>query len=219
MSDWVPTAVQSHVRYVESAFNQKPQRPDPGSKAATLMAENGITFEDMLQVQADEFALLHRVATETRMLYVWRELSQCGATDEALVEFFDCAFQRARFPHPITTPKDRVALAAPWAQAAELCRWSGEHQIRAKMIPELKVALLLVADHFEEVAQTEQGTTSPLTVKHHNADDPIRAYVRVLGAFTQRHFHSPLYRTVATTASVALQKEIDWNQVRHWLTP
>jgi hypothetical protein len=40
-----------------------------------------------------------------------------------------------------------------------------------------------------------------------------------VGDHTRKLFGSPLYRTVATTASVALQRDIDWQQVREWLKP
>jgi hypothetical protein len=148
----------------------------------------------------DDLAILRRLATDQRMIYVWRELARRKATNEALVEFFDCAFGRARFPYFVTTLKDRIA---PWSSAAELCRRSNKYLIAN---PELAAALVLVADYFEGVAR--ENMDSPLVVKRHSADGPGRAYVRVLGALTRKLFGSPLYRTVATTASVALRGDI-----------
>ena len=58
------------------------------------------------------------------------------------------------------------------------------------------------ADHFEGEACREGNTDSPLIVKRHSDDDRGRAYVRVLGALTRKLFGSPLFGTVATTASV-----------------
>jgi hypothetical protein len=87
------------------------------------------------------------------------------------------------------------------------------------MNPELSAALVRVADYFEEIARKEGCRDSPLVVKHHSVDGHGRAYVRVLGDHTRKLFGSPLYRTVATTASVALQRDIDWQQVREWLKP
>jgi hypothetical protein len=185
---WLPLPVRSHVLLIEKLLNGL--EPD--------------------------LAILRRLATDPRMRYVWRELPHREATNKALVEFLDCAFQRARLPYFVTTPKDRAALAAPWASAAELCRWSHEHNA-AQMNPELAAALLIAADHFEGEACREGNTDSPLIVKRHSDDDRGRAYVRVLGALTRKLFGSPLFGTVATTASVALQQEINWQQVREWL--
>jgi hypothetical protein len=87
--------------------------------------------------------------------------------------------------------------------------------------PELSSALNRAADYFEETARKEGNIDSPLVVKRHSKrhsdDDRGRAYVRVLGDFTRKLFGCPVYRVVATTASVALQQSIDKPQVREWL--
>ena len=200
--DWVPVPVQRHFLVCEELF---------GGGLLEGRLPDGIK---------SDLAILRRLTANSRMLYVWRELARGKATDKALVEFFDCAFQRARFPYFVTTPKDRAAQAAAWSSVAELCRWSHEHGIAARMRPELAAALVLVANHFEEVAHKEGNTDSPLVVKHHhNINDEARAYVRVLGGLTRKLFGIALYRTVATTASVALQQEISLQQVRDWLKP
>jgi hypothetical protein len=177
----------------------------------------------MLQVEkvlrpafGEDLAIMHRLASDARMKYVWRQLQPRAKSDKALIEFFDCAWQCARIPHFGTTPKDRAALAAPWSSAAELCRWTKKHDIAARMDPNLAAALDLVASHFDEVTRKESRLDSPLIVKHHGKDDVARAYVRVLGYLTRKLFGSTLVRTVATTASVALDQEIGWRQVRNW---
>jgi hypothetical protein len=177
----------------------------------------------MLQVEKlfaglpDDFKIRRRVATDDRMKYVWRELRQRAKSDKALVEFFDCAWQRARFPHFVETPQDRAAQAAPWSKAAELCRWTKEHNILAGTDPEKAAALDVVARMFDEIARREGNLDSPRIVKRHGGDDSARAYVRVLGYRTRELFGSTLFRTVATTASVALDRKIDWQQVRNWM--
>jgi hypothetical protein len=176
-----------------------------------------LLLEKLLAGVESDLTILHRLATDDRMLYVWRELARRKATDRALVEYFNLAFQRARFPHFVSTPKDRAALAAPWSSAAELCRWSNENQIEARMHPDLSAALVRVAHYFEEIARREGRLDSPLVVRHHSAHSHGRAYVRILGGLTRKLFGTALHRTVATTASVALQQNIDEGQVREWL--
>src|SRR5262249_37771802 len=144
-------------------------------------------------VCAADLEIMRRLATNPRMRYVWRELARHQAGDDALVEFFDCAWQRARLPWFVETAKDRVERAAPWVQAAELARWSREHDIRVRMDPELAAALIRVADHYEEVAQREGRLNSPLVVKHHSNDDHARAYVLALGQLTRKLFAGALY--------------------------
>jgi len=137
-------------------------------------------------------------------------------SDKALVEFFDHAWQRARFSWFVETPKDRAALAAPWLKAAELCRWTEKHDTAARMNPDLAAAASAMARHFEERARREGNLDSPLIVKHHSGDDVTRAYVRILGHVTRELFGSTLYGTVAKTASVALGQGVGLQQVRDW---
>lgn len=187
MPDWLPIAVRSHLLIIEKL---------------------------KLAVLPDAIAMQHRLATDSRMHYVWRELERQGASDKALVEFFECAFNH--LPRIVTTPKDRAAFAASWSKAAELCRWTKQHDFAARMNPDLAAALDRVARHFDEVARKEGRLDSPLVVKHHSKNDQVRAYVRLLGNTTKRLFGSTLFRTVATTASVALDQGISWQQVRDW---
>jgi hypothetical protein len=164
-----------------------------------------------------DHTIMHRLATDDRMKYVWRELRPRAKSDKALVEFFDCAWQRARFPHFVETLPDRARQARPWSEAAELCRWTKQHNILVRKDPGKAAAFDVVASMFDEIARREGHLDSPLVVKHHSVDDVARAYARVLGHATRELFGSPLYRTVATTASVALDQYIDPQQVRGWI--
>jgi hypothetical protein len=199
MPQWLPAAVWSCVLQVEKLFC--PALPDnPG---AVLFAE--------------ELAILHRLVTDDRMKYVWRELHPRAKADKDLVAFFDTAWQQARsIARTVETRKDRAARAKPYLQAAELCRWTREHDIAAKMNPELAAAAAVMAGYFAEVERREGNLDSPLIVKYHGEDDVARAYARVLGQRTRELFGATLYRTVATTASVALDREIIWQQIRDW---
>jgi hypothetical protein len=185
--DWVPAAVRSYMLQTEQLFAGMP-----------------------------DLAIMHRLATDSRMRNVWRLLEKRAASDGALVEFFACAFQRTRLPYFVTTPKDRAALAAPWSSAARLCRWTKEHDIAAQMNPALAAAADMLARHFDEFARKEGRLDSPMVVGHHGKDDSARAYVRVLGDTTKRLFGGVLFGTVATTATVALQRPVRWQQVRKW---
>jgi hypothetical protein len=82
--------------------------------------------------------------------------------------------------------------------------------------PGLPAALDLVASYFDEVANREKRSDSTLIVPYHTKADLARAYVLVLGHRTRELFGDILFRTVATTASVALDRKIDWQQVRKW---
>ena len=165
----------------------------------------------------DDLTKLHRLVTDSRMKRVWKELLRQKPQDKALVEFFDDAFQLARFPHFVTTPKDRAALAAPWAKAAELCRTLKEISIAVRTNPQSAAAVDQTAQLLEQQAAWWQGKlNSPRIVKQHGGDDVGRAYVRMLGHTTRKLFRSPMYRTVATAASVALDRKIGWLQVRDW---
>jgi hypothetical protein len=133
--DWVPAAVRSYMLQTEQLFAGMP-----------------------------DLAIMHRLATDSRMRNVWRLLEKRAASDGALVEFFACAFQRTRLPYFVTTPKDRAALAAPWSSAARLCRWTKEHDIAAQMNPALAAAADMLARHFDEFARKEGRLDSPMVV-------------------------------------------------------
>jgi hypothetical protein len=191
LPDWLPDPVRIHVLQIEKLFAGLPK----------------------------DLAILRRVVTDDRMKYVWRQLKPLAKSEKALVEFFDCAWQRARFPHFVETPQDRARQARPWSEAAELCRWTKQHNILVRTDPGKAAALDVVASMFDEIARREGNLHSPLIVKHHAADDIARAYVRMLGHRTRELFGSTLLRTVARTASVALGGKIDWQQVRKWTKP
>jgi hypothetical protein len=158
----VPPAVRSHVLLVEKLF---------GGFETHLEIMRQLTTDPQMDRESD-LVILYRVATDPKMRHVWRYLVRFEATDDALVNFFDCAWQQARFPWFVETPKDRAALAAPWTAAAALCRWSNAHQIAARTNPELAAALVRVADHFEEVARRKGNLDSPLVVSHRSARPP-----------------------------------------------
>jgi hypothetical protein len=175
--------------------------------------------EELLAGFESDLALLRRLATDSRMRYVWPVLARREAADTALVEFFDCAWQRVRFPRSVTTRTERAALAVPGTQAAELLRSAKEYDLSVQMNPELAAALDRAAAYSEEVARREENADSPMVVQHHSADDVARAYVRVLGARTRELFGTPLRGSISLVASVALEQDVSLQQVRNWLRP
>jgi hypothetical protein len=54
-----------------------------------------------------------------------------------------------------------------------------------------------------------------IEVKRHTTRDRVRTYVLLLARACKALFHSPLYSTIATTASVALNTRVDAAFVRH----
>jgi hypothetical protein len=211
---WVPPPVRSCVLHLVKQLTA--DFPD-----VPAMVRQHTTQQNLPAV-----AIVLRLATSPEMRNVWRELERRQrrqrrhAPDKALEGFIVVAWINACAPPSVETPKDRAALAAPLSSAAERCRWAHRHDRGVRRDPELARALLSVADYFEECARKViRCRYSPLIVKHRHKDDQARAYVRVLGDHTRTLFGSALYRTVATTASVALQQKIDWQQVRQWLKP
>lgn len=85
------------------------------------------------------------------------------------------------------------------------------------MNPELAAAASLMSGYFVEKARQAENLDSPLVVQHHSDDAVARAYVRMLGDLTKKLFGSVLRNTIATTASIALQREVTEWQVRNWM--
>lgn len=157
-----------------------------------------------------DLAILQRLATEPKMRRVWRQLEQGAASEKVLVEFLGRAWQCALLTPPLQTAKDRVALATQWHKEAELLRLTN---------PDLAQSFVPVSLYFGQVLREKGHSNLPLLVKRHNrkrGDDQARAYVRALGHLTRKLFGSVLTRTVATTATVALQRSITERQVRNW---
>jgi hypothetical protein len=171
--------------------------------------------------QPKSLASLYRLATDTRMKRVWAELRRHAASDDALVKFLMSAVVPS-FTMVVRTRGDHAALARPFVEAAKWCRDSQERDRAAREDPALAAALGRVAKYFDEKAQRIGGNpNSPLVVKRHSRDDVTRAHVRMLGYIVRELFNSPLYSTVATTVSVALDQkvEIDRLRVRDWTKP
>jgi hypothetical protein len=161
------------------------------------------------------FAIMRRLATDPRMRYVWRELKKRGAGDNALRLFIFVAYNGARRPFRVVTLEQRTKAANHCTTIATDCRDAIRHDAHVRDDPELAAALARTAAYYEKLAH--ENPPGAYLVKNRTKNDQARAYVRALCDLTKKSFHNPLYRTVARTASVALQREIGWQQVRDWL--
>jgi hypothetical protein len=209
---WVPAKIREYVRWIECLSLQPMQADD--EKVRRLSA-------------------VQRLAIAPAMRHVWKELERRKASDEALWLFFSSASDAASNAPQVFTKKDRAELVRIQHNAALLCAMQYE-QVTAKVERrqpflsqpgaraqqreerQLAAALELVAKYFSASAVKLSRAQSPLFVKHRTKDDEARAYVRVVGDETKKLFGSTLFRTVATVATIALQRPVDWRQVRKW---
>jgi hypothetical protein len=189
LPEWLPAAVRNHVLLLNK-------------------------LKLLVDAWPGELAMLGRLLTDPRMKYAWQELLRHKPTDKALVEVFGCAFDPVS-PRLVMTPADRDALAKPWREAAQRCRWAKD-EFPASIDPEKKVVLDMAARLLDEIATREGNTDSPRIVKQHIHDDEARDHVRKLSHLVRKLFNSPLYGTVATIVSVVLDRKISWQQVRDW---
>jgi hypothetical protein len=210
---WVPAPVRRYVRWIE-----KLSLPPMGADEERLR----------------ELAATQLLGTAPEMQRVWRELKRIGASDQQLWLFMACACSDAWHPPAVCTEKERAELVTMWNTAAMTCAlehgrviakakglrpFLGRPEMRAaqRANHQLAAALEKVARHFVSAAEEWRRWESPLFVKKHNKDDDeARAYALSLGDLTQREFGATLYRTIATTAGVALQRPVDWRRVRMW---
>jgi hypothetical protein len=93
--------------------------------------------------------------------------------------------------------------------AAELSEQFNTHhdniEKAAKFYDEIAVALIKV-----------KTAEVPLVISKDYGNRDTRGYVRMLATETRKLFGKTLIRSLATTASVALRKEVSPNQVRKW---
>jgi hypothetical protein len=172
--------------------------------------------------QGDEnaLAILRRIATTPKMEDVWNTLKKRRASDSALRDFVSCACEQALLYghkiYPMMTRKERDARAKRLTDAADLCRALIPASGRSRITPKLVKAASVMANFFEQGARLERSLRSPIVVENRIDDDEIRAYVQILGAETKDLFGNVLFGTVATVASIALDRKISSRQVRNW---
>jgi len=71
-------------------------------------------------------------------------------------------------------------------------------------------------DEIEAALANLKAAEAPLVVNKNYGNRDTRGYVRMLATETRKLFGMTLTRSLATTASIALMKEVSPNQVRKW---
>jgi hypothetical protein len=167
----------------------------------------------------NDLAILLRLATDLRMQKVWRVLE--GKPPAKLRHFFVIAYTAAVHPRTVITAKYLDGEAAKAFAAADINRWTG-HQAAAADADKLARAMWersrkLGAD--QPVALSPSGWRPPslVVLKEHKEDERARGYVLELSDATRMLFGNVNLRTVATTASVALQRRITARHVQEWI--
>jgi hypothetical protein len=187
---WVPAPVRSDV----IAWVKNPQYREHPTDLATLL----------------------RLATDRRMRTVWTELE--GKHPAALRQFFFAAYDATVHPRRVVTTKQLEADAARVSRSADDVRWID--QSTAKKLDEAARAMRARSKEpgaDPPVVLSPSGWRPPLVVvQRHEQNDETRAYVLELASVTRKLFGSTMRRTIATTASVALQTTVTERQVRNW---
>lgn len=159
----------------------------------------------------DESEVQQRLLTDERMRRVWRELTRhkrdnYRTTDRLFHqatwlpgEFSDCPFDLILVAFFFWSRA--AAKPLPMATRNEIAKLS---DLESKTFPSFSGPSL-------------SARRSAIVVKRHTARDHLRSYVLVLGQACRALFNSPLYSTVATTASVALNAEVKSGFVRQVL--
>lgn len=165
-------------------------------------------------------AILRRIAATPKMEDVWTTLKKRRASDDKLRDFVSCACEKAllygRKIVPATTRRENDALAKRLSDAADLCRQIIPPSGRSRIRPKLVEAASVMANFFEVGARLQRSLRPPWVVENHIKNDEIRAYVQFLGAETKDLFGNVLFGTVATVASITLDRKISQRQVRNW---
>lgn len=169
---------------------------------------------EQLQLSQVAVAIRQRIATAPEMRNVWKTLKDHGASDADLLDFVRCAC-REPLP-PIMTRKARDAFVKQYADMARRCHEATPSSRR--IAPRLAAAAPVMAKYFKAKAKMMSTLDSPWVVENHIEDDEDRAYVQALGQKTKYLFGKTLYGTLATVASVVLDRPINWSQVRKWCT-
>lgn len=178
------------------------------------------TYAHEYHQHPNDLEILRRLAIEPKMRDVWNVLKRTPARpdaveaienravrgeivpggtaqEKALALFFCRAYEFACHPRTAITASERDDLTARFSSAAELCGWIGEKQIAEKL-------------H----AIARSGGRHLLVAPRHHKDDATRAYILELGDLTRKLFGRVSLRTLATTATVALDRPVKSHQVR-----
>jgi hypothetical protein len=147
---------------------------------------------------------------------------------ESIVAFFVRAIRNAIEPIPTITRKDvmakraeLLALHVDLVHLSERLRtWSNEPQILGRFVwwanknhvgfdlPGLAATLDKASEFFRDQGQKFKPQGPRQVVSRRTKDEHTRAYVLNMAKTCRELFNSPLYSVIATTASVALKKDV-----------
>lgn len=221
--DWVPLAVKSMATVLPvGADIAQRLLTDPKMKAVWQeLRRADVTTEKILSGPAFPPRLQVANLNSFERLKHWKKPDlDFSLQDQACAALFAYTVVEFSFSRSIGTRSNAKAQAAPLFSAAETCRWIANEPPYPS--PEEKSALEVAAAYIENRAGWQLGVllNSPYIVGERSSrmrgDDKIRGQVRALAAATHRIFGSFLYGTVATVATVALQKAVTKQSVINW---
>ena len=164
------------------------------------------------EVCLQHLATAQRLRTDPRMRRVWRTLERYRGPDGSVIfEFVQCACGTEVTEFTVKDLTNQIDYALGVAESCRMLAFC-----RSRNDPTLSAAFTRVAEHFEKNARDAKRRDPTLLMKSRGKNHDVRSYVRILGRETHRLFGATLYRTVATTASVSLERPITWQQVRNW---
>jgi hypothetical protein len=157
------------------------------------------------------------------MKWVWKELGNDPdklRLPHKLKQFLFVAYDAACHRRPVVTMAELEEEAAKYAFGVSARRWIDTRV--ASGLDETARAMRARSRKFgADPPILERGRLfrPPLVVvSQHEPSDLVRAYVLELSRLTCKLFTSPHLKTVATTASVALQCKVTQNQVKKWIS-
>lgn len=179
------------------------------------------------RIQSDaEHKLLNRLIDDPRMKAVWATLSGKRSSDpqqvaELEVEIFETVFVLAASPMVVTKTamqehgRELGTLAEELdALAKRIDRFFGTSTERSDS-NEYSERLRSFAATFRNFLSMElEADELDLVFTRARGDLPLRAFVIRMARLFMHHFKTPLYETLAILASVALDQEVDKDQVR-----
>ena len=178
---------------------------------------------------AEQHAILLRLATNTRMKTVWKELSRRNRSGggffhpakwrlvkpeqtqddiqaDALGELFRFAFQAACDRVAVSKPEDGALLKANLHERARVLREIADDM--APMADPLAAVCALVlrrvADWQEDCVALLRPPSDPLTIQNDRGDRVVRGVQIIIAVWLRETFGKPLDGMAATLAAVAL---------------
>ena len=213
--DWVPSAVREMAAVLPVGH---------------AIAERLLTDARMKKVwrylrRRDVSPVLDHLNSYERLSH-WEIDGDFSAQDQGCAALFAFAVIEFSGSRNIWTRTQAAKWAEEFDSASQLCAWIKDDPM---FEPEVRQAASVMAAALPKHGQLLKEQGRPVDLGQNDApyilsrssgergDDEVRAKVRVLATATRRIYGSPLYRTVATIATVALPDHgIGEESVRNW---